>query len=153
MGKLRTYLWNQLRNRVALIFLLLMFVQLLLLLLPQPLLLLPLCCYCLCSHTQVDSYFGLQNSATFGLDIGVDVIPCLRPNSLLWSNRLQGFLRGQEHLLLHGIEPGRYFPNLQDAGFSDHFCKGLAGNSFCAGQYLANFMGAIAVGGAHCRNT
>ena len=93
-----------------------------------------------------DVYFAMQNSASWGMELGVGLVPCLRPNSQIYSNRLGGYLRGREHMALQGVVPGPDFPDYDGLGLSDSFERDLSGNSFNVGQYLANFIAAIAAG-------
>ena len=93
-----------------------------------------------------DTYIGMQNSVGWGLEFGSGAIPCLRPNSCIFSVRLGGFLCADEHLAAQGITDGPDFPGLVGLSLSESFKKELSGNSFNAGQYLAHFIASITAG-------
>jgi hypothetical protein len=93
----------------------------------------------------VDAYFGLQNSKAWR-EVMVDRIPCLRPNSSLYSERLGCILDGKHHLRLVGFTPAQV-PALRRANLSDAFSKDLAGNAMAGPQFIANFTASLVAEG------
>ena len=92
-----------------------------------------------------DAYLQLQNSQKWGLDGSVDLVNCIRPNSQIYCLRRGTFLTGVDHLRLQGIFACD-FPGVLCPKFCETQKRTMAGDSFNAGQFIANALASIACG-------
>ena len=95
----------------------------------------------------VDVYVGLHHSNSWAAEVTVDCVPCLRPTSKIWSRRLNGILRAPSHLVLQGWPTVEECPRLARVPLSDKLSAKASGQMYNGGQFIANFVAAIAAGG------
>lgn len=88
-----------------------------------------------------DGFFGLQNSRSRP-EASLDLVPCLRPNSKIYSSLLKRILQGRHHLALQGMTAAEA-PMLAGLTISESFCKDGAGNGMACHQLMANFAASL----------
>lgn len=93
-----------------------------------------------------DVYVGIHTSDSGGLQLGIDEIPNLAPNSVIYSTRLSDVITAADHMLAQGLSVAD-MPAISRVSLSSSVWKSIAGNSFSGPQAIANFIAAIAAGG------
>ena len=107
----------------------------------QDLLLLQLC------HERFPGSPGLVLNLEMSFERGssrLESVHCLVPRGIYWLKDQQRLLLGIESLLLQGADP-EDLPALRPRVWRNMFLQNLAGNAFCAAQFLAFLVCALAV--------